>query len=132
MRILVADNDARVRSALHMLLKQEPGEAVIAESGDLDSMAVQIREFQPELVLLDWELPGHAAAALLIALGGLELRPKIIVLSGRSDARKMALALGADDFVYKGDPPDQLLLAYRQNAAGRGGTVEPARPKGWS
>jgi DNA-binding NarL/FixJ family response regulator len=127
MRVLVADNDARVRSALHMLLKQEPGEAVIAESSDLDSMAVQMREFRPELVLLEWELPGRAAAALLIALSGLEVRPRVIVLSGRSDARKMALALGADSFVYKGDPPDQLLLAYRQNMCARGGTTEAGR-----
>src|SRR5512135_903680 len=100
MRILVADNDARVRSALQMLLKQEPGEAVIAESADLESMAVQIRNFRPELVLLDWELPGRAAAALLVALNGLELRPKVIVLSGRADAGKTALSLGADGFVY--------------------------------
>jgi DNA-binding NarL/FixJ family response regulator len=128
MRILVADNDARVRSALHMLLKQEPGDAVIAESGDLDSVAVQMREFRPELVLLEWELPGRAAAAFLIALSGMELRPKVIVLSGRSDARKMALALGADSFVYKGDPPEQLLSAYRQNVCRLGGTAGPARP----
>jgi DNA-binding NarL/FixJ family response regulator len=111
-----------------MLLKQEPGEAVIAESSDLDSIAVQMREFRPEVVLLEWELPGRAAAALLIALNGLEFRPKVIVLSGRSDARKMALALGADGFVYKGDPPDQLLLTYRQNISAGGETAEAGRP----
>jgi DNA-binding NarL/FixJ family response regulator len=128
MRILVADNDARVRSALQMLLEQEPGEAVIAESGDLESMAVQIRSFRPELVLLDWELPGRAAAALLVALNGLELRPKVIVLSGRPDAGKIALSLGADGFVYKGDPPDQLLLVCRQNMRSvPGNAARPAR-----
>ncbi len=128
MRILVADNDARVRSAVQTLLRQEPGEVVIAESADLESMAVQIRNFRPELVLLDWELPGRAAAALLVALNGLELRPKVIVLSGRPDAGKTALALGADGFVYKGDPPDQLLLVYRQNMRGLpGNAAEPAR-----
>ncbi len=113
MRILVADHDARVRASLHLLLLQEPGDVVIAESADLDGLAAQIREFRPDLVLLDWELPGRAAAALLFALNGLRSHPKVIVLSRRPDARDAALRVGADDFIYKGDSPEQLLRAYR-------------------
>lgn len=114
MRILVADRDVRVRSALNLLLKQEPGETLLAESGDLDSLAVQIREFRPDLLLLDWDLPGRAAAALLVALHGQNLEVKVIVLSGQLEAERAARAVGADGFVYKGDPPEQLLITCRQ------------------
>jgi DNA-binding NarL/FixJ family response regulator len=126
MRILVADNDVRVRLALHVLLNQEPGDVVIAESSDLDGLAIQVREFKPDLVLLDWELRGRAAAALLFALNGLTVRPKVIVLSGRSDTEQAALRLGADGFVYKGDAPDRLLTVCRTTMSTQGkGSAAP-------
>ncbi len=113
-RILVADSDARVRLALHTLLKQEPGHFVVRESGDVGSLATQVRELRPDLVLLDWELPGRPAAALLLALHGLDYHPRIIVLSTRPESELDALAAGADAFVYKGDPPERLLQSFRQ------------------
>ena len=112
-RILVADNDARVRSALHTLLKQEQGGVIIRESADASGLAVQVREFKPDLVLLDWELPGRPAAALLFALHGLDYSPKVLVLSARPEAETDALTAGADAFVCKGDPPERLMDSFR-------------------
>jgi DNA-binding response OmpR family regulator len=114
MRILVADSDLRVRSALHMLLLQEPGPIAVAECPDLDSLVEQMRAFEPHLVLLDWDLPGRPAPALLFGRHAPAAHPKLIVLSQRPEARHLALAFGADDFVYKGDPPETLLAACRR------------------
>jgi DNA-binding NarL/FixJ family response regulator len=113
MRVLVADSDARVRSALHLLLQQEPGLTLIGESSDLVSLVVQVKEFQPHLVLLDWDLPGRPAAALLLALCTLDVRPKVIVLSARPEAKQAAMAAGAHAFVSKVDSPESLLEACR-------------------
>jgi len=112
-RILVADNDARVRSALQTLLKQEP-ELVIGECSDLESLMVQVKKFKPALVLLDWELRGRPATALLFAAHTLNFRPKTIVLSGRPESEQAALAAGADAFVSKADPPEYLLNTLRK------------------
>jgi DNA-binding NarL/FixJ family response regulator len=112
-RVLVVDNDARVRSALQTLLKQEPGVIVVRESPDLGSLAAQYKEFQPDLVLLDWELPGRPAAALLFALNGCDFQAKVIVLSKRPESERAALEAGADAFVSKADPPERLLRAFR-------------------
>lgn len=112
-RILVADNDARVRSALQTLLKQEP-ELLIKESSDLEGLMIQIKEFKPDLVLLDWELPGRPATALLFATQALDFRPKTIVLSGRPESEQAALAAGADAFVSKADPPEYLLNTFHK------------------
>jgi DNA-binding NarL/FixJ family response regulator len=109
-----------VRSALHVLLLQEPGPIAVAESPDLDSLVEQLSAFQPHLVLLDWDLPGRPAPALLFGRHAPASRAKLIVLCQRPEARQAALAIGADDFVYKGDPPDMLLEACRRvlNQAG--------------
>jgi DNA-binding NarL/FixJ family response regulator len=110
---LVADNDARVRWALQTLLRQEPGQIQVRESADLDSLAMQVREFRPDLVLLDWELPGRPAAALLLALHGLDYHPCVIVLSTRPELEQDARDVGADGFVCKGDSPERLLQVFR-------------------
>jgi DNA-binding NarL/FixJ family response regulator len=112
-RILVVDNDARVRAALQTLLAQEPGFLAIRESYDLETLAVQFKAFEPHLVLLDWELPGRPAAALLFTLNGCTIRPRVIVLSKRPESEREALAAGADAFISKGDPPEILLSAFR-------------------
>ena len=117
-RILVADSDLRVRSALHVLLLQEPEPTVVAECPDLDGLVAQLRVFDPHLILLDWDLPGRPVPALLFGRHAPAAHPKLIVLSRRPEARQTALAMGADDFVYKGDPPDTLLAACRRMLSG--------------
>ena len=112
-RILVADNDARVRSALQTLLQQEAEQIQVRESADLDSLATQVKEFRPDLVLLDWELPGRPAAALLLALHRLDYHPSVIVLSTRPELEQDARNVGADGFVCKGDSPERLLQVFR-------------------
>jgi DNA-binding response OmpR family regulator len=129
MRILVAENDARARWALQMLLGQEPGLA-IAECADLGSLVAQVEAFKPDLVLLDWELPGRPAAALLFALNGPAVNPGVIVLSRRPESEEAALAAGAEAFVSKADPPAALLSALRRLArdcAGDGATETPEK-----
>jgi DNA-binding NarL/FixJ family response regulator len=70
-------------------------------------------------VLLDWELPGlQAANSLLPALRALCPRLSVIALSGKPEARRAALAAGADGFVSKGDPPERLMAAVSGCAGG--------------
>ena len=109
LRILVADRDPRVRAALQTLLLQMSASIAIHECGDIGSLVGQARGFQPHLVLLDWDLICHPAAALLYALQELETRPTVIVLSTRPESEEEALIAGAEAFVSKVDPPDQLL-----------------------
>ena len=132
MRILIADNDLRVRVALHVLLVEQDETIVVAECADLDGLARQIQEFEPQLVLLDWELPGRPAAAFLLARAHMA-RPKLIVLSTRFEARAAALAIGADGFAHKAEPPEMLLTTVRRVMAeqlrGRPVDTHPAPPQ---
>jgi DNA-binding NarL/FixJ family response regulator len=118
-RVLIADDQPQVRSALRLLLGQEPGVTVVGEAEDAEQALKLATGRQPDLVLLDWELPGRPAAdasagtgqRLLPALRARRPCLKVVALSGRPEARRAALAAGADAFVSKGDPPEQLLAA---------------------
>ena len=123
MRVLVADGQAAVRSALRRLLKEEPGLIVVGEVVRADELLDQAAATQPDLVLLDCELCGLSASfrptagqarwRLLDALHRLRSHPKVIVLSGRPEMRQAALDAGADAFVSKGNPPERLLTILR-------------------
>lgn len=111
MRILLADNRPRVRFALRALLRQQPGLEIVGEATDAQDLLAQADRACPQVVLLDWELPGLAAADLLSALREVCPNTTVIALSGRVQARQLALDAGADAFVSKGDPPERLLAA---------------------
>ncbi len=111
MRIMLADNRPRVRFALRALLERQSGFEVVAEGIDAQDLMAQAESDCPDLILLDWELPGMAPRDLLIALRGHCPHVKIIALSGHVSARREAVDMGVDAFVSKGEPPDKLLSA---------------------
>lgn len=119
MRILLADDQPRVCTALQMLLKQEPGMRVVGEATEAADLLTQIQATQPDLVLLDWELPDLLTSGSLPALRTVYPDLAIIVLSGRPEARRAALTAGADAFVSKIDPPERLLAALHVLAVNR-------------
>ena len=67
MRIFLADDQAKARSALRLLLEQEPGLSVVGEATETEDLLAQVQRTQPDLVLLDWELPGLWATDLSTA-----------------------------------------------------------------
>jgi DNA-binding NarL/FixJ family response regulator len=111
MRVLLADDQAKVCSALRLLLGQEPEMAVVGEVAEAHELLLEIKQARPDLLLLDWELPGLSANGHFSTLRARYPNLKVIALSGRPDTRGAALAAGADAFVCKGDPPERLLVA---------------------
>jgi DNA-binding NarL/FixJ family response regulator len=115
MRILIADDQPRVRFALRTLLETEPGWQVVNEAVDAEELIAQTAVSTPDLVLLDWELPGLTAAEPLSTLRAVCPNAFVIALSGRLEAHRAALAAGADAFVSKTEPPERLLAAIPRN-----------------
>jgi len=117
MRVLVADDQSALRSAVRLLLEQEPGVNIVGEVADAQSLLAQAAGVRPDLVLLDWELPGlqgaQSARSVFNALFASCPNVHVIVLSGRPEAGRPALAAGASSFVSKADPPERLLAALR-------------------
>lgn len=113
-RVLLADDEPMLCSALRLRLEQEPGLTVVGEAAAASSARQQATVLQPDLLLLDWELPGTTGAALVEKLRAAAPGMHIIALSSHPEARPAALGAGADAFVSKGDPPDHLLAAIRR------------------
>jgi DNA-binding NarL/FixJ family response regulator len=112
-RILIADDKAAARFALKAFLQKEPELGVVDEVADTQELLDQTKATCPDLIFLDWDLPGAAEAGLIPALRQADCQPRIIVLSVRPESASAALGAGADAFVYKGDGPKQLLTVIR-------------------
>jgi two-component system phosphate regulon response regulator PhoB len=96
-----------------MLLKFEPELAIVGESADASSLFAQAEKLNPDLVLLDWELPGNSITAVVERLKTAKTPSQVIILSRRPEAREAALTVGADAFVSKSNPADSLLETLR-------------------
>jgi DNA-binding NarL/FixJ family response regulator len=112
-RILLADDQSRVRLALRTLLERQSGVQVVGEAAHSAVLLSQVQAACPDLVLLDWNLPHSTAEELLPALRELCPGLPVIALSGQPEVRQAALAAGVNAFVSKADPPERLLAALR-------------------
>ncbi|NIM96468.1 MAG: response regulator [Anaerolineales bacterium] len=115
MRILLADGRSKVRFALRVLLEQRSGLTVVGEIEDANNLLEGIEESSPDIVLLDWELPGLEGSEMVPIVRGVFPDLKIIVLSGMPEARFSSQNVGVDAFVNKTEPPERLLAAIGWN-----------------
>jgi len=112
--VLVADDDPEVRQALGLLCEQALDFRVAGEAVRTEEVLRLTAALHPQIVLLDWSLPGDSpvSAALLNELH--QVHPaRVVILGARPEAQKDALAIGAEAFICKGDPPDRLLAVLR-------------------
>lgn len=117
MRVLLADDRSWSRSAIRLLLEQEPGVDLIGEATEVQSLLQEVELLNPDLLLLDWEfseLKPSAVRQLLAAIHSHHPTLRVIILGGRPESTRSALAAGADTFVSKADPPEGLLAALRK------------------
>lgn len=112
MRILLADDDPQVRSALRLILEQDPLTSWIAEVESTAQLLDWTAQSEVDLVLLDWYLPGlHQPAHVFSYLRKNSPQLQVVAMGAGSQSRQIALALGADAYISKSDPPEELLKA---------------------
>jgi DNA-binding NarL/FixJ family response regulator len=109
--ILIAERQAATRSALSGFLRGQPGLDVVGESADSQGLLDQIEATCPDLVLLDWDLPGETGGDLIPDVRQTDCHPCVIVLGVRQESAPAALDAGANKFVCKGEQPSRLLSA---------------------
>jgi len=120
-RVLIAEDQAMVRGALASLLSLEDDIEVVAEVERGDRVLEQARATQPDVALLDIEMPGldGIAAAALLAREQPGVRTLILTTFGRPGYLRRALDAGATGFLLKDAPASELAAAIRAVAAGR-------------
>ena len=110
-KVLIADDNARARLGLRVLLGLRPEIEVIGEAADGLEALDLVRDRRPDVALMDVRMP---------LLDGLEAtrqikarwpQIRIILTSMVATHRAEALAAGADLFLLKGSPTEELLAA---------------------
>jgi DNA-binding NarL/FixJ family response regulator len=108
LKILIADDQPKVRFALRVILERQSGLSIIGEASDAIDMLTQLKSLRPNVLIMDWELPGLAGSSLY-ALRVILPDTTIIALSSRPENQRLALGFGANGFVSKTAPPETLL-----------------------
>jgi len=115
-RVLLAEDQAMVRGALAALLSRERDIEVVAEVARGDEVVQAALTAQPDVALLDIEMPGGdglaAAQALHKALP--TCHSVILTTFGRSGYLRRAMASGAVGFLLKDAPAAELAVALRR------------------
>lgn len=126
-RILLADDQALIRTALAALLQLDDDFEVVAQVGRGDEVVAAAIASEPDVALLDIEMPGidGLAAAATLRAEVPSCRVLMVTTFGRPGYLRRAMEAGAAGFVVKDTPAEQLADAVRRVAAGEH-VVDPA------
>ena len=114
--ILLVEDEAPIREMLSFVLEQAGFNVVEAE--DFDVALEKVKEPYPDLILLDWMLPGGSGVQLAKKLKQHEFTRDIPVIMltarGEEDDKIRGLEAGADDYVTKPFSPKELVARIKE------------------
>ncbi|NEB12753.1 response regulator transcription factor [Streptomyces coelicoflavus] len=132
-RVLLADDQALLRSAFRVLVDSEPDMEVVGEASDGAEAARLAAERRADVVLMDIRMPGTdgLAATRMISADPSLAHVRVVILTTFEvdDYVVQSLRAGASGFLGKGSEPDELLNAIRV-AAGGEALLSPTATKG--
>jgi DNA-binding NarL/FixJ family response regulator len=119
-RVLIADDQALVRTGFRLILSGEPGIDVVAEARDGAEAATLAAELAPDVVLMDVRMPGVDGIEATRRIVVDETSPRVLVLTtfDLDDIVYDALRAGASGFLLKDAPEERLLTAIQVVAEG--------------
>jgi two-component system response regulator DesR len=126
-RILLADDQSMIRSALAALLELEDDFTVVVQVGRGDEVVAAALAHSPDVALLDVEMPGMDGLAAAGAMATAYPSCRVIILTafGRPGYLRRAMEAGALGYVVKDAPAEQLADAVRRVVRGER-VVDPA------
>ncbi|MFF7727860.1 response regulator [Streptomyces sp. NPDC008001] len=132
-RVLLADDQALLRSAFRVLVNSEPDMTVVGEAADGAEALELARLHAPDVVLMDIRMPGTDGLAATRAICSdpalADVRVVMLTTFEVDEYVVQSLRAGASGFLGKGAEPEELLAAIRVARAGEA-LLSPAATKG--
>lgn len=124
-RVLLADDEGMIRSALAALLRLEADIEVVAECADGNEAVAEAMRLQPDVCLLDLEMPGLDGVEVAERLHrAIPTRSVVVTRHARPGVLRRALSSGVSGFLPKSRGADEVAAVIRTVAAG-GRYVDP-------
>jgi DNA-binding NarL/FixJ family response regulator len=124
-RVLIVDDHAGVRKLLRSLLKKATDIEVIGEAKNGSEAINQVSRLNPDVMLLDIEMPGMSGIEVAKELKARKINVVILAISAYNDRQYIfhMLNTGAAGYLVKDEVPNNLIPAIREVAGGKQGWI---------
>lgn len=113
MKIMIAEYQPQIVSALQLVVEQEEDVRLVGEIHSTESIMDRIKELDPDVLFLNWELPSINPFIIVPRIKLLFPLLTIVAISGRPEVREEAMALGVDIFFHRFERVGDLLEKLR-------------------
>lgn len=119
-RIIIVEGEEERRKLTVSILREYPAIECIGDFADAESFRARMPDLQPDVVLMDMDLPKQSGIECVRALVSQENDTKFVMFTKHFDSKEIfdALKAGAIGFILKGEEPEQLVNAIREVQAG--------------
>src|SRR5918997_3071283 len=113
LRVLIADDEPLARQRLEDLLSQEQGVEIVGTADNGDAAVEAIRDWKPDLVFLDVQMPGKTGLDVVREIGTAAM-PATIFVTAYDQYALNAFELAAVDYLVKPFDDDRFEQAFRR------------------
>ena len=119
--VLLVDDHPVVIEGLRKVLATAGDLSIAGEAHDAAGAIELARTLRPDVILLDLRMPGATGVQAVRRMRELDTKAAVIILTSYGDQAyvRQALEAGADGYLLKSTPPEQLITAIRNTARGR-------------
>ena len=115
-RILIVDDHQIMRQGLRLMLKQQPNVQVVGEAGDGETALHQVEQLQPDVILMDIELPDADGVDLSRTILQRQSHIRVVILSAVANQETLdrALEAGVSGYLLKLNTAEELVRAIQR------------------
>ena len=119
--VLIADDHPIVRKGLRQVIESDPHLKIVEETGDGQSALDQIEQLQPDVAVLDLDMPVKGAFDVLREMQRSRFATEVIIVTmhGEEDLFAEAMDLGVKGYVLKDTAVTDIIAGIKAVAAGR-------------
>ena len=114
-RILIVDDQKAIRESIRALLAKEKDFQLVGTASDAYDAIAQVKDLQPDIILMDIEMPGVDGLEATKILTQQHPKLKILILTShdKDDTIAQSLHAGAEGYLLKNMPPVEIIRAIR-------------------